>query len=93
MTVSEPVTNKLQDDPDLLKRSISHTGSDKLNDPHSKKIKPDGKNLPKETRVEPVESIAGPCNVVCVSKDCRNPQPSDEELKAADFVFYRTFSV
>nr|GEV55768.1 protein anti-silencing 1 [Tanacetum cinerariifolium] len=59
-TIGEPqqlltaVTNKLQDDPDLLKRSISPTGSDKLNDPHSKKIKPDGKNLPKETRVEPV---------------------------------------
>ncbi|GJV59728.1 hypothetical protein Tco_1465828 [Tanacetum coccineum] len=59
-TVGEPqqllttVTNKLQDDPNLLKRSISPTGSDKLNDPHSKKIKPDGKSLPEETRVEPV---------------------------------------
>ncbi|KAI7750054.1 hypothetical protein M8C21_005023 [Ambrosia artemisiifolia] len=43
--------------------------------------------------VECEEAIAGPCNVVCVSKDSRNPQPSDEELKAADFVFYRTFDV
>lgn len=39
------------------------------------------------------ESIAGACNVVCVSKDYRNPQPSAEELNAADFVFYRTFDV
>ncbi|PWA82420.1 protein ANTI-SILENCING 1 [Artemisia annua] len=45
------------------------------------------------TNINSLESIAGACNVVCVSKDCRNPQPSAEELKAADFVFYRTFDV
>nr|KAJ0200362.1 hypothetical protein LSAT_V11C600303370 [Lactuca sativa] len=45
------------------------------------------------TNISPLEAIAGKCNVVCVSKDSRNPQPSDEELKAADFIFYRTFDV
>ncbi|KAI3823721.1 hypothetical protein L1987_05161 [Smallanthus sonchifolius] len=39
------------------------------------------------------EAIIGQCNVVCLSKDNRNPQPSDEQLKAADFVFYHTFDV
>ena len=39
------------------------------------------------------EAIAGKCNVVCSSKDSRNPQPSDEELQEADFVFYRAFDV
>ncbi|KAK1406686.1 hypothetical protein QVD17_42212 [Tagetes erecta] len=43
--------------------------------------------------INPLEAIAGPCNVVCVSNDSRNPQPSDEELKAADFIFCRTFDV
>lgn len=43
--------------------------------------------------INPLEAIAGQCNVVCVSKDHRNPQPSDAELKAADFIFYRTFDV
>ncbi|XWS26300.1 hypothetical protein CRYUN_Cryun26dG0020200 [Craigia yunnanensis] len=43
--------------------------------------------------VNPLEAIAGKCNVVCISKDSRNPQPSDEELQMADFVFYRTFDV
>ncbi|CAH1451614.1 unnamed protein product [Lactuca virosa] len=45
------------------------------------------------TNISPLEAIAGKCNVVCVSKDSRNPQPSDEQLKAADFIFYRTFDV
>ncbi|KAK6161828.1 hypothetical protein DH2020_001669 [Rehmannia glutinosa] len=40
-----------------------------------------------------VEAIAGKCNVVCISKDSRNPQPSAEELQVADYVFYRTFDV
>ena len=31
--------------------------------------------------------------MVCSSKDSRNPQPSDEELQEADFVFYRAFDV
>lgn len=39
------------------------------------------------------EAIAGKCNVLCISKDKENPQPSDEELQKADFVFYRTFDV
>ncbi|XVE97535.1 hypothetical protein REPUB_Repub03eG0027700 [Reevesia pubescens] len=43
--------------------------------------------------VNPLEAIAGKCNVVCISKDIRNPQASDEELQMADFVFYRTFDV
>ncbi|KAK1375852.1 protein ANTI-SILENCING 1 [Heracleum sosnowskyi] len=43
--------------------------------------------------VNPLEAIAGKCNVVCTSKDSRNHQPSEEELKLADYVFYRTFDV
>lgn len=43
--------------------------------------------------INPLEAIAGKCNVVCISKDSRNPQPADEELQMADFVFYRTFDV
>ncbi|XP_071697221.1 protein ANTI-SILENCING 1 [Rutidosis leptorrhynchoides] len=50
----------------------------------------DGRGL---TNLNSLEAIAGPCNVVCISKDSRNPQPSDKELKAADFIFYRTFDV
>ncbi|KAF9681150.1 hypothetical protein SADUNF_Sadunf06G0195600 [Salix dunnii] len=45
------------------------------------------------TNVNPLEAIAGKCNVVCSSKDSRNPQSSDKELQEADFVFYRTFDV
>ncbi|KAJ8751744.1 hypothetical protein K2173_025922 [Erythroxylum novogranatense] len=43
--------------------------------------------------VNSLEAIAGKCNVVCTSKDPRNPQPTDEELRNADFIFYRTFDV
>lgn len=39
------------------------------------------------------EAISGKCNIVCVSKDSRNPEHSNEELQMADFVFYRTFHV
>ena len=39
------------------------------------------------------EAIAGKCNVVCISKDERNRQPSVGELEMADYVFYRTFDV
>jgi hypothetical protein len=39
------------------------------------------------------EAIGGKCKVVCTSKDSRNPQPSDEELQKADFIFYRAFDV
>lgn len=31
--------------------------------------------------------------MICLSKDGRNPQPSGEEIKMADYVFYRTFDV
>ncbi|KAF7150828.1 hypothetical protein RHSIM_Rhsim02G0183000 [Rhododendron simsii] len=40
-----------------------------------------------------LEAIAGKCNVVCISKDSRNPQPSEQELQMADYVFSRTFDV
>ncbi|XP_038898911.1 protein ANTI-SILENCING 1 [Benincasa hispida] len=43
--------------------------------------------------VNSLEVIAGKCNVLCISNDSRNPQPSDEALKKADFVFCRTFDV
>ncbi|KAF5456539.1 hypothetical protein F2P56_026009 [Juglans regia] len=43
--------------------------------------------------VNPLEAIAGKCDIICTSKDSRNPQPSDEELKTADFIFYRAFDV
>ncbi|KAK9102632.1 hypothetical protein Sjap_019886 [Stephania japonica] len=43
--------------------------------------------------INPVEAIAGKCNVVCTSKDSRNPQPSGEELRKADYVFCHTFNV
>ncbi|KAL6980130.1 hypothetical protein U1Q18_021779 [Sarracenia purpurea var. burkii] len=45
------------------------------------------------TNVNPLEAIAGKCNVVCISKDSRNPQPSEQELQMADHIFYRTFDV
>ncbi|KDP34223.1 hypothetical protein JCGZ_07794 [Jatropha curcas] len=43
--------------------------------------------------VNPLEAIAGKCNVVCISKDSRNPPPSNEQLQMADFIFYLTFDV
>ncbi|XP_077210536.1 bromo-adjacent homology (BAH) domain-containing protein isoform X2 [Tasmannia lanceolata] len=45
------------------------------------------------TNVNPLEVIVGKCNVICTSKDRRNRQPSDEEMKMADYIFYRTFNV
>uniref|UniRef100_A0A7N0UU16 RRM domain-containing protein n=1 Tax=Kalanchoe fedtschenkoi TaxID=63787 RepID=A0A7N0UU16_KALFE len=39
------------------------------------------------------EAIAGKCNVICISKDDRNPQPTEDELQRADYVFYRIFDV
>ncbi|KAM0017396.1 putative BAH domain, nucleotide-binding alpha-beta plait domain superfamily [Helianthus debilis subsp. tardiflorus] len=41
----------------------------------------------------PLETICGKCNVVCKSKDERNPKASKEELKMSEYVFYRTFDV
>ncbi|KAI3445185.1 hypothetical protein Pfo_001850 [Paulownia fortunei] len=49
-----------------------------------------GKGL---SNVDPLEAISGKCNVVCSSKHKRNPQPTEEELRMADYVFYRTFDV
>ncbi|KAH1124737.1 hypothetical protein AAZX31_06G077600 [Glycine max] len=43
--------------------------------------------------VNPLEAISGKCNIVCISKDIRNPYPSDEEVQMAEFVFYRFFDV
>ncbi|KAI4377615.1 hypothetical protein MLD38_015213 [Melastoma candidum] len=43
--------------------------------------------------VNPLEAIAGKCNIVCISKDKRNPQPSNEDVEMADFVFSRAFDV
>ncbi|XP_058112400.1 protein ANTI-SILENCING 1-like isoform X2 [Magnolia sinica] len=45
------------------------------------------------SNVNPLEVIVGKCNVICTSKDTRNPQPSDDELRMADYIFYRTFNV
>lgn len=39
------------------------------------------------------ESIVGKCNVVCISEDAGNPQPSDETLQKADYVYHRFFDV
>lgn len=39
------------------------------------------------------EAISGKCRVLCISKDVRNPQPSEEEIKSADFLFHRTYDV
>ncbi|KAI3716290.1 hypothetical protein L6452_23524 [Arctium lappa] len=43
--------------------------------------------------INALETISGKCNVVCKSKDKRNPQASTEELKMSDYIFYRTFDV
>ncbi|KAG9455794.1 hypothetical protein H6P81_000302 [Aristolochia fimbriata] len=43
--------------------------------------------------LNPLEVLVGKCNVICTSKDMRNPQPSSEDLRMADFIFYRTFDV
>ncbi|KAG2316654.1 hypothetical protein Bca52824_019776 [Brassica carinata] len=40
-----------------------------------------------------LEAISGKFRVLCISKDVRNPQPSEEELKSADFLFHRTYDV
>ncbi|KAK9923031.1 hypothetical protein M0R45_031466 [Rubus argutus] len=45
------------------------------------------------SNVNPLEAIVGKCNVVCISKDKRNPQPSKEELRMANYYFCRTFDV
>ncbi|XP_062089789.1 protein ANTI-SILENCING 1 [Humulus lupulus] len=39
------------------------------------------------------EAVVGKCNVICTSDDKRNPQASEEELRKAHYIFYRTFDV
>ncbi|VFQ67584.1 unnamed protein product [Cuscuta campestris] len=41
--------------------------------------------------VIPLEAICGKCSVVCTSKDRRNTQPTEEELRKASYVYFRTF--
>ncbi|KAF8115880.1 hypothetical protein N665_0025s0323 [Sinapis alba] len=48
---------------------------------------------PGVANVNPLEAICGKCSVLCISKDERNPQPTDEEIKSTDFVFRRAFDV
>ncbi|EOA32807.1 hypothetical protein CARUB_v10016118mg, partial [Capsella rubella] len=43
------------------------------------------------TNINDVETIMGKCNVVCISKDRRNPPPERNELRKANYVFSRTF--
>ncbi|ONK75486.1 uncharacterized protein A4U43_C03F17410, partial [Asparagus officinalis] len=43
--------------------------------------------------INPLESIAAKCSVICTSEDTRNPQPSKDALQRADFLFSRTFDV
>ncbi|XP_071933798.1 protein ANTI-SILENCING 1-like [Coffea arabica] len=43
--------------------------------------------------LNPLEAISGKCKVVCVSKDPRNAQPTEDDLRNADYIFYRTFDV
>lgn len=45
------------------------------------------------SNVNALEAIAGKCYVVCTLEDRRNRQPSEEETKLADYIFYRTFDV
>ncbi|KAK6912155.1 hypothetical protein RJ641_024248, partial [Dillenia turbinata] len=45
------------------------------------------------SNINHLESISAKCNVVCTSKDKRNPRPSESELEMADYIFYRTFDV
>ncbi|KAL6570281.1 hypothetical protein OROMI_014795 [Orobanche minor] len=49
-----------------------------------------GKGL---SNLAPLEAISGKCNIVCSSKIKGNPQPTEEELRMADYIFYRTFDV
>ncbi|KAF8676058.1 hypothetical protein HU200_047563 [Digitaria exilis] len=43
--------------------------------------------------INPLEAVAGKCNVLCTSKDERIRQPSPQELAMADYIFYRFFDV
>ncbi|KAL8063375.1 hypothetical protein ABFX02_01G023100 [Erythranthe guttata] len=53
----------------------------------------EGNGLVGLANINPLEAISGKCNVVCISTDNRNPQPSSEELQMANYVFYRVFDV
>ncbi|XP_031130550.1 protein ANTI-SILENCING 1-like isoform X4 [Ipomoea triloba] len=43
--------------------------------------------------LNPLENICGKCSVICISKDRRNPQPTEEESRKAKYVFFRAFDV
>ncbi|GMY34145.1 protein ANTI-SILENCING 1-like isoform X6 [Fagus crenata] len=45
------------------------------------------------SNLNPLEVLCGKCNILCTSKDKRNPQASEVELGMADYIFYRTFDV
>ncbi|PRQ50774.1 putative BAH domain, nucleotide-binding alpha-beta plait domain-containing protein [Rosa chinensis] len=45
------------------------------------------------SNLNPLEAIVGKCNVVCVSEDTRNPRPSKEEFRTANYFFHSTFDV
>ncbi|XP_010542269.1 PREDICTED: protein ANTI-SILENCING 1 isoform X2 [Tarenaya hassleriana] len=45
------------------------------------------------SNINVVEAIIQKCTVLCTSCDPRNPQPSGDELRMADYVFSRTFDV
>ncbi|KAF7814339.1 protein ANTI-SILENCING 1 isoform X1 [Senna tora] len=45
------------------------------------------------SNVNSVEAIIGKCNVVCTAKDKRNCEPSEADLKMADFFFSCAFDV
>lgn len=68
----------------------NHLGDEKVLENELFLASGDGAGL---ANVNPLEAIAGKCNVVCISKDEKNRQPSVEELEMADYVFYRTFDV
>ncbi|KAJ8756083.1 hypothetical protein K2173_024630 [Erythroxylum novogranatense] len=45
------------------------------------------------TNINLVDAIVQKCSVICTSNDKRNPQPSEEELRMADYIFSCTFDV
>ncbi|XP_007023965.2 PREDICTED: uncharacterized protein LOC18595798 isoform X2 [Theobroma cacao] len=48
---------------------------------------------PGVSNVNPVESIVGKCNVVCISNDRRNPQATEADVRWADYFFCCHFDV
>ncbi|XP_020535262.1 protein ANTI-SILENCING 1 isoform X2 [Jatropha curcas] len=50
----------------------------------------EGKGL---SNINHLEAIVDKCNVICASSDKRNPQPTEQELKLAEYIFYCSFDV